>query len=158
MENKSLIVYYSCTGNTKRIAELIKEKTRADIFEIELKKDYSVVSAYTIGLVHASTGHMPQMKNSIDIKDYDTIILGTPVWMFTIAPALRTFINNNSFEGKKVIPFCTDEGGKGNCFEKIKELCEGAEISDSKEFVFVKNKKDEELKNQIDEWLNNLEK
>lgn len=152
---KSLVVYYSCTGNTERIAKLIKEKTNSDIFKIELKKDYSVAKAYTIGLVHASTGHKPEMKNDIDISEYDTIYLGTPVWMFTITPALRTFISNHKFENKKIYQFCTDEGGIGNCLEKMAELCEGAMLVDGKEFTFVKRKSDEELNELINSWLDN---
>lgn len=155
MENKSLVVYYSCTGNTEKVAKCIQKKTDSDIFKIELKKDYSVAKAYTVGLVHASTGHKPLMKEDIDISEYDTIYLGTPVWMFTISPALRTFLCNHKFENKTIYPFCTDEGGKGNCLEKITELCEGAKSFEGKEFSFVKNKTEEELEKIIDDWIGN---
>lgn len=156
MGDKSLVVYYSCTGNTERVAELIKEGTGSDIFEIELKKDYSLAKAYTVGLIHASTGYKPKMQDDIDISKYDTIYLGTPVWMFTIAPALRTFIKAHNWEKKTIFPFCTDEGGKGNCFEKIEELCKGAAVLEGKKFGFVKNKSDEELKELVTSWLDDI--
>jgi len=156
MKKKNLIVYYTCSGLTKRVADLIKEKTNGDIFEIELEKPYTKLSAYTIGIVHTRNGHNPKIKNKIDITKYNNIFLGTPIWAYTLSPALRSFIVDHSLKGKTIIPFCTDGGNKGRYFEHMNNLCKDGEVLPGLNISFVNKKSDEELKKLIDEWLDDI--
>lgn len=153
MKKECLIVYYTCGGLTRKVATCIKEKTNGDIFEIELLKPYNKLTAYTIGMVHTHTGHLPEIKNKIDISKYDTVFLGTPIWAYTLTPALRSFINQYSLDGKRVIPFCTDGGNKGKYFEDLKKLCNEVEVSLGHEFQFVNKKKDDELQKEVNQWI-----
>lgn len=153
MERKNLIVYYSLSGNTKRVAECIKEKTNGDIEELVLEKSYSKISAFTRGLVNIKSGKYPEVKNKIDVSKYDNIFLGAPIWYFTINPVIAGFLVNNNVYGKNIYPFCTDDGANGDWFEKTKELAKGANVVQGLEVVSVKKKTNEEIAKIVDEWI-----
>lgn len=153
MERKNLILYYSLSGRTKKVAECIKENTKGDIEEIILKKPYSKLSSYTKGLVDIKTNKNIEITNQIDIAKYDTIFLGAPIWYFTLNPVIASFLENNNFEGKNIYPFCTDEGACGNYLKKVKELAKGANVFEGLEVAFVNSKTNEELDKIIKEWI-----
>ena len=94
-EMKTLLVYYSYTGNTKIIADKIKNKLDCDVLELKpkkpfLEKDYqAIVDEYQS---NESTKKCVEIENiNIDLKDYDKIIIGTSVWWYTITPVIREF-------------------------------------------------------------------
>jgi len=156
MKDDILIVYYTCSGLTKKVVEFMKDKLKADVFEIELDKPYNKVSAYTIGMLHAHNGYLPKINNSIDLNKYSVVFIGTPIWAYTLTPAIRSFISNNCLDGKRVIPFCTDDGNKGKYFENMKKLYNDMEISSGYEFQFVKKKEDDEIKKEVSSWLEKI--
>ena len=102
---KSLIVYYSLTGNTKMIAEVIAEETGSDILELKPVKELNADSStkYLWGGYQATMKIKPKLKY-IDKNplEYDLIILGTPVWAWTYAPPIRSFLAKYNLKGKKV--------------------------------------------------------
>ena len=63
---KSLIIYYSLSGKTKKVVDILEKLTDADVYEIELEKPYTKLTAYTIGLGHCRIGYEPPIKDSID--------------------------------------------------------------------------------------------
>lgn len=156
MKKKSLIVYYTCTGLTRKVVEVMKDNLKADTFEIELEKPYTKVSAYAIGMIHTHNGYLPKIKNKVDLSKYDTIFIGTPIWAYTLTPAIRSFLNDYSLEGKRVIPFCTDGGNKGKYFEDMKKIYNDMDIDSGYEFKFVNKKKDELLKEEVINWLDKV--
>lgn len=94
-KSKKLIVYYSYTGHTKMIAERIKEKLNCDILEIKPVKPYSTDYDLVVSEEqnNSSSNKMPEIEEiSIDLSNYNEIIIGTPVWWYTIAPVIRTFL------------------------------------------------------------------
>ena len=128
---KTLIVYYSYLGNTKSIAEMIQKKTGADILRIETvvpyDNDYNKVVDQ--GQSEVNRGYCPEIKPlNIDPGQYDTIILGTPVWWYTFAPAMHTFLKTQDWKGKTIYPFATNGGWIGHTFKDIKDACTGAEV------------------------------
>lgn len=113
-DKKVLVVYYSYSGNTKSIAQKIQQITNADIFEIKTVKPYP--SNYQEVVEQAAkekqTDFRPEIQNSeANIAQYDIIFLGTPVWWYTMAPPVKTFMSKNKFDGKIIMPFCTHGGG-----------------------------------------------
>lgn len=62
---KSLIVYYSLGGKTKKVVDILEKLTNADVYEIKLEKPYSKLTAYTIGLGHCKTGYEPPDRKSV---------------------------------------------------------------------------------------------
>lgn len=92
---KPLIVYYSYGGNPNRIAEMIQKKTGGDLLRIETVVPYtgSYNSVVNQGQEEVNRGYCPEIKPvNVDWSQYDTIILGSPVWWYTFAPAIHTFL------------------------------------------------------------------
>jgi len=141
--SKMLIVYYSFTsGNTKRIAEQLQNFTGADIAEIETIVPYtgSYEDIVSQGQDEVQSGYMPEIKPlGVDLTEYDTIAIGTPTWWYTMAPAVLTFLRENNFNGKTVIPFMTNAGWAGHVIKDIKKECEGATFAKEIEIRFSAN-------------------
>jgi flavodoxin len=137
---KSLIIFYSLTGNCKRIANELNEKYSSDILEIKLKRGFkkpkmNFINSF-IGGFQAATKRTPKINHlDIILNEYDQIILGTPVWVSTMAPAIRTFIKKYNIENKKIILFASYKGYIGNTFSDIKNILNNNnEIIETKEY------------------------
>ena len=127
-----LVVFYSRTGRTKQIAEIISNSLSCDYEEIiDTKKRTGLI----IGFL--KSGYDATRKKLTTIKDpqknpelYDLIILGTPIWNKRMTPAIRTYINENKSKFKKVAFFCTEGGSGGSeTFENLAELSENEPLS-----------------------------
>ena len=104
-----LVVYFSYTGNTKMIANKIREKLNCDILEIKTVIPYSEDYDTVVNDEQNSeaSNHLPEIQEiGIDLSKYDEIILGTPVWWYRPVPAIRTFLNQNDFIRKNNKTFC----------------------------------------------------
>lgn len=113
---KSLILYYSYRGNTQRIAERIHSAIGGDIARIDTVVPYtgSYDDVVAQGEQEVKRGFLPELKAmDIDLDRYDTIVLGTPVWWYTCAPATRAFLTAHDLSGKTVYPFATNGGWLG---------------------------------------------
>jgi flavodoxin len=154
---KILVVYFSHSGNTRVIAEQIKEATGADIFEIqpvkEYPKDYDSVVAQAKKEVNAN--YKPELKTKVsNIGSYDTIIVGSPNWWGTIAPPVATFLSSYDFEGKIIIPFITHEGSAmGNSVSDIKKLCPKSIILEG---LAIRGSYVKDAKNDVLKWLQKI--
>lgn len=129
---KTLVAYYSRSGNTAEMAKLIQTATGADIFEIKTAADY-YPAEYTpmtqVAKQEIADGTLPPINDVPDLTQYDTIFVGTPIWWGTMASPVRTFLTNNSISGKTVAPFATHGGGgAGTSFADIEKLATGAAI------------------------------
>jgi flavodoxin len=134
---KKLVVYYSLDGNTKLIAEAIASETGADILELMPVKEITRNNflKYFSGGKEAMTKAEPElMPFNVKPEDYDLIFIGTPVWAWTYAPALRTFFKTQKLKNKKVALFCCHGGGPRNFFEKFEEAVAGNTILGRVEF------------------------
>lgn len=127
MSKNILIVYYSHSGNTGKLAKLIKEETDGVLCELLPEKaypgDYDTVVEQAKKEIQ--TGFRPVLKTEVkDLSSYDTVFVGTPNWWSTIAPPIATFLGIYNLAGKTVVPFCTHGGGgAGNIEGTIKTLC-----------------------------------
>lgn len=155
---KSLIIYYSFGGNTRKIAERIQSKIGGDVVEIKTVNPY--VGDYNKiveqGHDEVRRGYMPQIEDlNVDLSAYDTIILGTPVWWYTFAPAVKTFINSADLSGKKVYVFATNGGWIGHTFEDVKTACPSSDVQKSISIRFhgARLSTSEE---DIDKWIDNI--
>lgn len=137
---KMLVVYYSWSnGNTKRIAEQLAGETGADLWRIETKEPYrgSYSDVVSQGQDEVERGYMPPIKEmDVDPDDYDIIAVGTPTWWYTMAPAVKTFLHDHSWQGKTVIPFMTNGGWPGHVIRDMKKACAGADFPLSMEVKF----------------------
>lgn len=159
---KMLIAYYSWSnGNTQRIAGMLQEKTDADIVRIDTVEPYrgSYNDVVKQGQEEVNSGYKPQIKKlDVSPEDYDVIAIGTPTWWYTMAPAVRTFIEECDFNGKKVIPFMTNGGWAGHVIKDMSEACRGAEICHEMEIKFGSDGGDtlETPLDVIDQWISDI--
>ena len=110
---KSLITYYSKTGNTKKIASEIAKILKADVDEIiDLKK-----RAGFFGFLIAGKDALFKKTTKINFKknptNYDLVVIGTPIWAGTITPAVRTYLKNNKFKKLAFFSTCANKNKKG---------------------------------------------
>lgn len=158
MNNKAIVIYYSLSGNTKRIAELIRDKTGADIAEIQTLIPYAgdYNSIVEQGHKEVNNGYKPKIKRiSADLSEYNTVILGTPVWWYTMAPAVLTFLSENSLDGKRIILFATNGGWVGHTFKDIKRLCIDTELGEEMDITYSGNKLVTSI-NKIQKWISSF--
>ncbi|MGV8141893.1 MAG: flavodoxin family protein [Candidatus Woesearchaeota archaeon] len=122
---KILVVYYSRTGLTKKTAINISKKLGADLDEVSDKTDRSGPLGYMLAGKDAMKGHLTQISFGHEPKDYDMIIIGGPVWAWTVTPAIRTYIDKNSdaLKVKKVAFFATQgSSGAEKKFEVMEKM------------------------------------
>jgi flavodoxin len=111
---KTLVVYYSLEGNTKRIAELIHQKYQGDLLELipEKGNPKEGFGKYFWGGKSVIFKESPKLISALpDPKDYDLIFIGSPLWAGSYAPSVHTLLNTVSFEGKNVALFICHSGG-----------------------------------------------
>jgi flavodoxin len=121
---KILVVYYSRTGTTKKVAEAIAAELKCDIEEIVDARNRQGLVGWLSGGQDATlrrlTDIQPPQKSP---ANYDLVVIGTPIWAWTMAPAIRTYLAQNKLSLKKAAFFCT-MGGSGDkgTFKAIAEI------------------------------------
>jgi len=117
---KILVVFYSRTGNTRRVGEEIAKNLNADIDEIIDKKKRSGIIGWLRCGKDAFFKKLTEIENKKRPEEYDVAIIGTPVWMGTISPAIRTYLSQNKFN--KTAFFCTCTTDKSKTFNEMEKL------------------------------------
>lgn len=167
--NKTLVVYFSRTGenysvgeisvgNTAMMADYIAEHTGADKFEIVPVKAYPNDYQETVDIAteERNNNARPEYQGDIDISDYDTIFLGYPIWWGDMPMIVYSFLEKHDFPDKTVIPFNTHEGsGSSGTYQKIQGILSGAEVRDGLALT-GSTARTENGKAQTLDWLRNL--
>ena len=145
---------YVKVGNTEIVAGLMKELIDADSFKIEMKDPYSPVYMTCINEAKKDLreGKRPELKSMPEsIDEYDTIVLGYPNYWGTMPMAVVTFLENFDFNGKTILPLCTNEGsGMGSSESDIKKYAKGADI---KRGLSVTGSYAADSKEDVREWF-----
>ncbi len=154
---KRLIVFYSYSNNTRGIAKEIQDKYNYDCVEIKTKEayseDYNLVLQSEEKLVPMD--YQPDIEDiNIDLNLYDEIILCTPVWWYSVASPVNTFLHTYNLKDKTIIPVATNGGWLGRTFENIEKLT-GCKIKNSISLKFDENRLVSTY--EFEDWLNNLE-
>ena len=153
-----LITYFSASGVTKSEAERISKIVNGDLFEIEPKEKYTKEDLDWRNKQSRSSVEMqnksfrPEIKeNNLDISNYDTILIGFPIWWGVAPTVVNTFIESKDFTGKNLIPFCTS-GGSGMlyCENDLKKTYPNYNWKQGKRILG--NETDEEIINWINEY------
>lgn len=156
-DKKVLIAYFSWSGNTQHIAENIKDVTGGDLFRIETKAPYPddyQETAYGIAKKQHEENTKPELKDNGDVSDYDIIFIGTPVWWHELAPAVKTFITENNFKGKTIIPFISHGGG--GKYSIPEDMATLAKDSKALKPLIVSGKGGSDLQNDIKNWVKEI--
>lgn len=156
--NRVLVVYFSAQSHTKAVAEKIAENLNADIFEIIPKEVYTSQDLnWTNSNSRVSREHDDESLRNIELtntkvenwEDYDTVLIGYPIWWAVAAWPVDTFVKANDFNGKTVIPFCTSaSSGLGQSGKLLEEEANGGNWLDGQRFS--SNASDTDVKNFTD--------
>ena len=145
---------YVKTGNTEIVAGIIRDLTGADTFKIEMKNPYSPVYMTCIDEAKKDLREnaRPELTSYIDsIDGYDTIILGYPNYWGTIPMAVATFLERYDFDGKTILPLCTNEGsGMGSSERDVKKYAKGADV---KKGLSITGSQAANSKDTVKKWL-----
>lgn len=112
---KVLVAYFSLGGTTRKVAQAIQQKTGGDLFEIKTEKPYPTDYHATIdiGKKEKEDNVRPKLAGPLpDMKQYDVILLGYPIWWYIEPMAVKTFVEAQDLSGKTILPFATS-GGSG---------------------------------------------
>ena len=152
---KILVVYFSCTGTTRTLAEYVAEILEADLYEIEAEDPYTEedLAYYTGGRADQEQNDpdaRPAISGSVENMDsYDTILIGYPVWHGQAPRIISTFLESYDFSGKTMVPFCTSHSsGIGSSAANLQGLC-----SDSAEWMEGRRFGAGTARDTVEEWL-----
>ena len=130
--NHSIIIYYSWSGSTEYIAKQIARLCGADLLQLFPTEAYPVNYSKCVdqARIETRTGFCPPLESfEIDLSQYDTVFIGSPIWCGTYASPIRTFLRSYDLSGKTVYPFCTHGGGgEKNFSAHIKEACSSSNL------------------------------
>lgn len=155
---ESVVIYFSATGNTERVAGYIQEITGSDIIEIIPADEYTNADLnYSDDDCRANQEQnddsaRPEIANEIDVDSYDTIYLGFPIWWGDVPKIILTFLDIYDLSGKTVIPFCTSGGsGISTSMNTLRNYNQNINWIDGEQFSSGASK------NAIESWINSLD-
>ena len=131
-DGKTLVVYYSATGNTEAVANYIADATGGDLFELEPVEPYTDDDLnYNDENSRVSQEYADESLRDVELvsatvegfDEYENIFVGYPIWWQVAAWPVNQFVENNDFTGKTVIPFCTSaSSGIGDSGQLLEEM------------------------------------
>ncbi len=138
--SKILVAYFSASGITKKVANVLSEATGGDIFEIKptvpyTKEDLDWRDSNSRSSVEMSDKNSrPKIAEKVEcMEQYDTVFVGFPIWWYIAPTIINTFFESYDFSGKNIIVFATSGGsGFGKTLEGLKESCPEAQIIEGK--------------------------
>lgn len=156
--NNILVAYFSCTGTTQGVAEIVADKTGGELHEIVPEDPYTEedLDYYSGGRAdqeQADPTARPAIANTVENMDaYDIIFLGYPIWHGQAPKIIYTFLESYDFSGKMIIPFCTSHSsGVGSSDDNLHSLAATAEWKSGNRF------EGGETAQQIQQWLEEID-
>lgn len=155
----NLVVYYSYEGNCRLVAEKLEFFLHADTLELKVKNEKrlsGLKKMFVLGK-QAKMKEIPELEPiTCDLSRYSTIVIGTPVWAWTMTPAVRSFLTHNTLTGKRIAFFCTHGGNPGKTFAHMKELLPGNTIIGELALKEPKSDAPEGVEEVCKEWVERL--
>lgn len=158
---KVLILYFSLTGNTDYMAQELQKKTGADMFRVETVNPYPAErpAMTEVPKKELETGTLPALKKlPANLASYDLILVGSPVWWYTVSTPVMSLLKQVDFQGKKVAPFCTHGGGLGTFFPDFKKQAKNAVVLQGYDVYKPKDKSAIVIQESLDTWLGSIMK
>lgn len=160
VQGKTLVVYYSASGSTRRVAEVMADTIGADIFEITPVEPYSSEDLnWTNSDSRVSREHDDASLRDVELaqivpenwESYDTVLIGYPIWWAIAAWPVDNFVKGNDFTGKTVIPFCTSaSSGLGESGRLLADMAGTGEWLEGHRFTSGASDKD------VQKWVASL--
>ena len=157
--SKSLVVFFSASGVTARLAEKLSKVVNGDLHEIYPKQPYTSNDLDWLNKESRSSIEMndksyrPAIANKVENMDkYDVIYIGFPIWWYIAPTIINTFLEQYDLNGKRIIPFATSgSSGMGNTNEELKNSCGNAILLEGKRFDTSVNEAD------LGHWIDSLQ-
>lgn len=151
---KSVVIYYSLTGNTDLVAKMIAERIGADTIKLKPEKEIPTKGSgkFFLGGKSVMFHEKPKLLNeNLSLEGYDTLIIGTPIWARSFTPPINTFLCENVIKDKNIYFFATHSPGSktDKCFEKMKEKLSRNRIKGTTGFEDVKKTSAKELDDKV---------
>lgn len=155
-DKKTLIVYYSYSGTTERVAEHLQKLTNADLYELELQNPYTGDSNEVSDRVfeERGDGKMPELSGELpDLSEYDRILIGTPVWNDSMSNPVAGYLEQTDFNGKTVAPFWTYITNQGSTKKDFENRIKNGNVKTGLPVVSANGLADNELDKKLSDWL-----
>lgn len=159
-DNNVLVVYYSATGNTEEVANTIADATQGTLFELEPVQPYTDEDLnWTDDNSRVVYEHENEDQRNVELVStevenwdlYDTVFIGYPIWWGIAAWPVNSFVENNDFSNKTVIPFCTSSSsGIGDSSELLAQMARSGNWQKGQRFSSSSSQED------IQNWLDEL--
>lgn len=159
-EGKTLVVFFSATGSTAAVAQTIADTPGADLFEITPVEPYTGDDLnWSNEDSRVSREHDDESLRNVELtqetpdnwEDYDTVLIGYPIWWGIAAWPVNNFVKDNDFTGKTVIPFCTSaSSGIGDSGNLLAEMAGTGDWQDGQRFSSAANDQD------VKDWVDSL--
>lgn len=157
--NNILIAYFSCTGNTKTLAEYAADILLADLYEIQPEVPYTPADlnyndkSSRSSMEHNDAAARPAISGAVEnMEEYDIVLLGYPIWWGQAPRIISTFLEGYDFSGKTIIPFCTSgSSGIGSSATNLHKLC-----ADGVNWLSGARLTSGAGRNDVEEWLDGL--
>ena len=138
--NNKLVVYFSATGKTAKVAEKLAPAIGADLYEIKPEVQYTKADLNWMNKKSRSSVEMNDksirpaiITGDVDVSGYDTIYLGFPIWWYVAPTVINTFLEAYDFTGKKIVLFATSGVSDfGNTAAELQPSAPNAEIEETK--------------------------
>ncbi len=157
---KTLVAYYSATGQTERVARIIAEKLGAHLFELQPTAPYSEADFdWTNPESRVSKEHGDESLRDVDLvqetpenwEEYDTVFIGCPIWYGIFAWPVNRFMKINSFADKTVVPFCVSHSSPlGDSDQQLRAMTSSGDWKNGVRFAMDPSEE------EIEEWLKGL--
>ncbi len=157
---KSIVVFYSLEGNTRLIAQAIAEATGAALLELRPKREIPKkgFGKFFYGGKSVMLHEQPELQNEFpDFAEYDTVLIGTPIWAGSFSAPVNTFLKTQSLVGKKIALFACHKGGGANkCFENLKKKLPGCKFLGELSLIDPLARNPEENRQKAIAWAQSL--
>ena len=158
----TLVIYYGFTGNSKKVANYVKDKLNADILELEPQIPFS--SDYDEVVAEWQNNDIKRdveiKKVDKDLSKYKKIVLITCTWWYGISPVMKKFLKEYDLSNKDIIVASSNAGWLGHCFKDYETLLPNSNIKGELDLVFSSNEHERDKmltsKSDIDNWIKKL--
>lgn len=158
---RSIVVYFSCTGNTKAVAEEVAAQTGSELHEIVPEEPYTEEDLnYNNDNCRANIEmndpeSRPAISNTIEnFSEYDTIYIGYPIWWGSLPRIMNTFLDTYDFSGKTIVPFCTS--GSSSISQSVSVIREAEPEAQIKEGLQVSSAGADDSSDEVSRWIEEI--
>ena len=158
---RSIVVYFSCTGNTKAVAEEVAAQTGSELHEIVPEEPYTEEDLnYNNDNCRANIEmndpeSRPAISNTIEnFSEYDTIYIGYPIWWGSLPRIMNTFLDTYDFSGKTIVPFCTS--GSSSISQSVSVIREAEPEAQIKKGLQISSAGADDSSYDVRKWLEEI--